>query len=125
MLSIPAFEVTFVKWNVDDVQVKRFVRCFPVKFNTGLRKTLEEARITIHGAYGSSSDSPIHHTISLLSKMKQSKRIPNRIFVIRHPKMTLVLLLCNEFKIYVENMFYLSLLMFKFYRFFSGTRWRL
>lgn len=55
MLDISACEVTPAKRNVDDAQVKRFIRSNPVKFMPWPLKNVEEARTAVVSAYGSSA----------------------------------------------------------------------
>lgn len=58
VLDNSARDVPSAKRNVEDAQVKLFVRSVPVKFKAGPRKTLEEAHTEVNSAYGCSSGFP-------------------------------------------------------------------
>lgn len=58
VINIPAREVAPAKRNVDDVQMKRFVRVVSVKFKLGPRKTLEDACVAVSAVHSSSSGFP-------------------------------------------------------------------
>lgn len=50
MPDLPARKVASAKMKVDEVQVIRFVGSAAVKFKSGSRNTLEEARTAVSGA---------------------------------------------------------------------------